>query len=332
MKFILGLCLTLILVLTACTSTESRNRVKQWEQWKKANGKLKVLSTTAMIDDLVRQIGGDYIDALVLINGELDPHSYQMVKGDDEKFQFADLIFYNGLGLEHTPSLQKHLETHQKSVGLGDRLGEQYPADILYYDGQLDPHIWMDISLWAKTIPYIVETLSHRDPVHSAIFAENGDKLFQRFMQQHEDVKQLMSKVPENKRYLVTSHDAFHYFTRAYLASEEEMHNDAWRKRFAAPEGLSPESQLSLIDIQQIIAHLEKYQIEIVFTETNVSPDSLRKIVHAGKEKGLKIGIAKTSLYADALGKPGSEGDTYLKMIQYNAKTIQQFLNQGTLP
>lgn len=330
MRLIVGLCLALIL-FAACTSTESRKRVQQWEQWKQPNGKLKVLSTTAMIDDIVRQVGGEHIDALVLISGELDPHSYQMVKGDDEKFQFADVIFFNGLGLEHTPSMHQYLEKNPKAVGLGNLLKQHHPSLILYYDGQLDPHVWMDISLWAKTIEYVVSNLSQRDEKNAQEYARNGHVLYEQFMQQHREILAMMSHVPESKRYLVTSHDAFHYFTQAYLATEEEKQNDGWRKRFAAPEGLSPESQLSAVDIQHIIEHLAAHQIEVVFTESNVSHDSLRKIVHAGKEKGLNLNIAHAALYADALGKPGSEGDTYLKMIHYNAHTIQRILNKGDI-
>lgn len=330
-KYCYIFCLATVLLLTACTSTESRKRVVQWETWKQPNGKLKVLSTIGMIDDIVRHVGGDHLDALVLINGELDPHTYQLVKGDDEKFAFADVIFYNGLGLEHTPSFHQYLDCNPKAVGLGQLLLQQYPSAILSYEGQLDPHVWMDISLWAKTIEYVVQTLSERDPTHAQDYAANGNQLYQFFMNQHNEIKQLLSQVPEAKRYLVTSHDAFHYFTLAYLAPENEKENDLWRKRFAAPEGLSPESQLSAMDIQMIIDHLVQYQIEVVFTESNVSHDSLRKIVYAGKEKGLQVGIASAPLYADALGKPGSDGDTYLKMIRYNAQTIQKVLNRETL-
>jgi len=285
-----------------------------------------------MINEIVRQVGGEHVDALVLIHGELDPHSYQMVKGDDEKFLFADLVFYNGLGLEHSPNMRHFLETAPKAIGLGERLRQQYPDCILYYEGQLDPHIWMDVSLWAKTITFVVEGLSAHDPVHAKNYANNGEILYQQFMNQHTRIKSMIGNVPENKRYLVTSHDAFYYFTLAYLAPEDEKLHDAWRKRFAAPEGLSPESQLSAMDIQLLVDHLVEYRIEVVFPETNVSHDSLRKIVHAANEKGLKVGIANAALYADALGKPGSEGETYLKMILYNAHTIQRFLNQETVP
>lgn len=298
-------------------------------RWMTSNGKIKVLSTIAMIGDLVEQVGGDKIDNLVLIQGELDPHSYQLVKGDDEKFAYADLIFYNGLNLEHGPSLQRQLRDNKKAIGLGDRLQEQFPELIIEYRGQTDPHIWMDISQWAKVVPFIVEVLSAKDPKNGSFYQANGEKLVQKMNQAHQEVKALLMQIPDNKRYLVTSHDAFNYFARAYLASDTEVLQEQWQDRFNAPEGLAPESQLSTTDIQNIIDHLKKYQIPVLFPESNVSKDSIKKIVSAGKEKGLSLSISPESLYGDAMGPSGSDGDTHIKMIQHNAKTITKFLNSS---
>jgi manganese/zinc/iron transport system substrate-binding protein len=281
-----------------------------------------------MIDDLVRQIGGEHVDTAVLIKGELDPHSYQLVKGDDEKLAFADVIFYSGLGLEHGPSLHGYLKDHKKAIGLGDWLIGRHPPLLLYFRGQPDPHIWMDISLWARLVPIIAETLSNKDPVHAEIFKKNAEQLSKTMMEAHQQVKNELQKIPAAKRYLVTSHDAFNYFTRAYLAEDGED-EEIWSERFAAPEGLAPESQISTTDIQSIINHLHQYKIHVIFPESNVNRDSIRKIVEAGRQKGLDVHINDISLYADAMGKPGSDGDTYLKMIQHNAKVIGESLKNN---
>lgn len=319
------LALWLGLFLAACGSSE---RSEEWQQWKAQNGKVKVLNTIAMISDLVQAIGGEHVDTITLIKGELDPHSYQLVKGDDEKFSSAQLIFFNGLGLEHGPSLQQQLYHNPLAIPLGDRILSQDADSALTFKRQVDPHIWMDISLWARGVPIIVEALSQKDPAHAELFKRNGDQLAKELEQAHRQVRQMMLDIPDDHRYLVTSHDAFNYFTRAYLATENEQKSGGWQDRFAAPEGLAPESQLSATDIQQIIAHLRKYAIHVVFPESNVSKDSIRKIVQAAKEKGLNIKIAETPLYADAMGKPGSDGDSYVKMIQHNAKVIANFLSQ----
>ena len=311
------------LLMIACSQSDCHLRTSELNQWRTNNGKIKVLSTIAMIDDVVKQIGGEYVDSLTLIKGELDPHSYQLVKGDDEKFAFADLVFYNGLGLEHGPSLQHHLHSNEKAIALGDQLDLSL---LLRCNGQFDPHIWMDISLWAKIIPFIVDALSKHDPAHANTYQANGETLSKEMTEIHDEVLQQLQLIPPEKRYLVTSHDAFNYFTRAYLATVDETTMASWQKRFAAPEGLAPESQLSSADIRLIINHLQKHNIHVLFPESNVSKDSIRKIVQAGKEKGLDLTIATVYLYADAMGSPGSDGDTHLKMIQHNAKTIAEYL------
>lgn len=312
-----------LLVFFGCSND---TYVLSQKAWMQPNGKVKVLSTIAMIDDLVKQVGGNYVDSHTLIKGELDPHSYQLVKGDDEKLAFADLIFYNGLGLEHGPSLQKHLHDDKKSIGLGDIIKEKNPELILVVNGQTDPHIWLDISLWAKSIPSIVEALSKKDPSHAAEYKANGEVLGKTLLTTHDQIKQLLHSVPESKRYLVTSHDAFNYFTRAYLSTENETTMDQWQKRFAAPEGLAPESQLSTTDIKNIISHLRQYNISVLFPESNVNKDSIRKIVDAGKQEGMDLRISEIYLYADAMGRPGSDGDTYIKMINHDANTIVHYL------
>lgn len=320
----------LILVLgtvvsCSCDHQPENGQPSPLQQWMTPNGKIKVLSTIAMIDDLVRQIGGSYVDTAVLITGELDPHSYQIVKGDDEKLAFADLIFFSGLGLEHGPTLQAFLTHQPKSIGLGNHIEAADPSAILQYQGQIDPHIWMDISLWARTIPYIVDALSQKDPVHAESFRTNGDIVKQTMLAAHDDVRKELQAIPSKKRYLVTSHDAFNYFTRAYLADPGEA-EASWSMRFIAPEGLAPESQISATDIKEVIDHLKKYDIHVLFPESNVNRDSIRKIVHAANKQGLSVIIAEVTLYADAMGGPGSEGETYLKMIQHDANAMADYM------
>lgn len=318
----------ILFVLVGCSCGDAPSQGRERQLWMTPNGKIKVLSTIAMIDDLVKQIGGEYVDASVLIKGELDPHSYQLVKGDDEKFAFADLVFFNGLGLEHGPSLQSYLTKNSKVIPLGTRLMDDNPSLAYYYKGQVDPHIWMDISLWSKTIPYIVAALSQKDPSHAEAYQQNGVKQLEALTEAHRLAGRELQNIPSEKRYLVTSHDAFNYFTRAYLAKADESESE-WSQRFVSPEGLAPESQISTTDIQAIITHLAQYHIHVLFPESNVNRDSIRKIVQAAKEKGLDVKMAEVPLYADAMGKPGSDGDSYTKMIEHNAKVIASYLKQN---
>lgn len=325
-NFLILSVLTLLAFGCSQSSQDACPRSGELSNWMKKNGKVKVLCTTAMIADIVSEVGGDQTDVIALITGGLNPHAYQLVKGDDEKLRFADIIFSNGLELEHGPSLKHALTNNKKAVPLGDKIKENYPSEILIVDGQPDPHIWMDISLFAKIIPPIVEQLQAQDPAHAALYAERGREVSRKLMEGHARVAAKLQEVPPEKRYLVSSHDAFHYFARAYLALPEELQDGTWRVRCDAPEGLAPESLLSTQHIQKIIDHLTTYQVGVIFPESNLNQDSIKKIVTAAQEKGLKVRIAKETLYGDAMGCKGSEGDTYLKMIEHNAKVISDNL------
>ncbi|MGK5593975.1 MAG: metal ABC transporter solute-binding protein, Zn/Mn family [Parachlamydiaceae bacterium] len=317
--------IVLLIILCACRSQGSDST----KAWMESNDTLKVLTTTAMVKDVVEGVAKGRVSTIALIKGELDPHSYQLVKGDDEKLKTADIIFANGLGLEHGASLQHYLQTSPKVIELGNLIFRDHPHLAIFESGQVDPHIWMDIELWAMTVPYIVNLLSEQDPDHEDEYRANGEKLMEKMIAQHQEVKRLIQEIPERKRFLVTSHDAFNYFARAYLAEKGEVEHHLWQKRFAAPEGLAPDSQLNPYDIQLIIDHLSRYNIRVLFPESNVSRDSIKKIVSAGKEKGLDVVIADDYLYGDAMGRPGSDGDTYLKMIMHNALTITRHLKKN---
>lgn len=310
------LCLIFTVLLVACGGVSQNTYLAE-------NGKMKVLSTTAMIDDLVAEIGGEEVDHLSLIIGDLDPHSYELVKGDDEKFYRADLIFYNGLGLEHGASLHGMLHKNEKAIGLGDLLYEKDSQAFLVIDHQLDPHFWMDIALFSRAIDPIVKALGEKDPAHATLYKERGEKLREKMLKTDEHLRKELQLVPSEKRYLVSSHDAFHYFARKYLAQPEE-HN--WEQRFMAPEGLAPDGQMSLIDIEEAVEFLCKHQIHVVFPETNINQDALRKIVAICREKGLHVRIAEVPLYGDAMGSKGTGAETYLQMIEHNVHTLSDQL------
>ena len=306
--------LAFLFVLLSCKQNPC-----SFDTLKNPEGKIKILATTAMIDDIVGEIGKERIWHTTLIQGEIDPHSYELVKGDDEKFNLADVVFYNGLGLEHGASLRYQLKHHANSIPLGEKIYEKTPDIILMKNGQFDPHIWMDVSIWSKIIDPIVKALSKIDPANASYFEINGEKLKNEMTKIDLEIFTQLSNIPAAKRYLVTSHDAFKYFTRRYL---KEPHEENWGDRFRAPEGLAPDGQLSCADIQDIIDHLCHYHIAVVFSESNVSKDSLKKIVSACHEKGLMVRIASKTLYADALGGKNSDAETYLKMIQCNVKVL----------
>lgn len=299
-----------LLLLGGCSKSDS-------SPFFKASDRLKVLSTTAMIDDLVGRIGGEEVIHTSLIMGDLDPHSYELVKGDDEKFLVADLIFSNGLGLEHGMSVKQQLSKHVAAVALGDLIYAKKPEAFISIDGQLDPHFWMDISLFAEVVDPIVAHLSERDPPHASLYHARGEQLKREMEEKDHTLLAKMAQLPPEKRYLVSSHDAFFYFTRHYLALPDGAD---WRERFIAPEGLAPDGQMTLRAIQEVSDFLCATRASVVFPESNVSRDGLKKIVSICKERGLEVKIASKPLYGDAMGAAGSGADTYLSMIEHNVQ------------
>lgn len=288
-----------------------------------SKGRLKILSTIAQIADLVTEIGGDRVQSQVLVRGELNPHTYELVKGDDEKIQQADLLFYNGLGLEHGASVASMIVSHPNALAVGDAIQQKHPEKILWKGPIQDPHIWMDVSLWNEVVDPITEKLISADPEGTQEYLERAKLLKEKMMASDNEIFAQLQKIVPEKRYLVTSHDAFRYFARRYLANSGEQQ---WEERFKAPEGLSPDAQLNPTDLQRIITHLHRYRIETLFPESNVSRDSIRKLVDAGNKMGLKLKICKDALYGDSFR------GHYLEAMNHNALAISKALQEEDAP
>ncbi|MEM7175190.1 MAG: zinc ABC transporter substrate-binding protein [Chlamydiota bacterium] len=313
----------LLCVFLGCASPSEKKRAKKVDQWMCQNDAIKVLSTTAMVNQLVRMVGGDRVDCLSLIVGNVDPHHYELVKGDREKLDCADLIVSNGVGLECGASLRYALEHHPKTLFLGDAIFNHHPEAAIWIEGVIDPHIWMDIGLFALGIDPIVEALSQLDPAGARLYRQRGAHLKHQMEDFDRLLQQKMRTIPEEKRFLVTSHDAFHYFTRKYLAAPNERH---WAQRTLAPEGLVPDGQLSALDIQEVCDFLCSHRLGVVFSESNVSQSALQKVIASCREKGLDVTLASTPLYGDAMSETGDEEGAYFRMIEHNVNTLVHFL------
>lgn len=318
--FVLSLGLCFALVFVGCSGRPQFPKSS-------SDARKKVLCTIHMITDLTKQIAQDEVHVETLIKKELDPHAYELVKGDDEKFLQADLIFYNGLGLEHHPSIHQHLKSHINSHAVGDYVQKHFPELILTSSQVKDPHIWMDVSIWEKTVPCIVEQLSIAVPEKKELFEKNGQELSQRMQETHAKMVALLQEIPESKRYLITCHDAFNYFAKSYLANPEEALSGSWRSRFIAPEGLAPDCQLSTTDIQKVVDFIRLNQVSTIFPEYNVNLDSIQKIHDASLKSGLKVQISQTHLYGDSFSQNHAQSD-YLDMIWHNALTIHKQLSE----
>jgi manganese/zinc/iron transport system substrate-binding protein len=273
----------------------------------------RVLSTVAMVGDLVREIGGERVRAETLLGEGVDPHTYRPTRADVARLNAADAIFYNGLLLEgQMTDVFVRLARGGKPVFA---VTELLAADQLLTedDGKDDPHVWMDVSLWAKAAVRVRDVLVRLRPGDADVFHRNGEDLARRLADLDAYVARVIGSIPEQRRVLVTAHDAFGYFSRRYAIAVEGI------------QGLSTEAEAGLRRIEELVALLAARSIPAVFVETSVNDRNVRALIEGAAAKGHRVGIGG-ALFSDAMGPPGSYEGTYVGMMDHNATIIARAL------
>lgn len=268
------------------------------------SGKPKVLATTGMIGSLVKSLAGDEVEVDVLIPAGVDPHLYKASPMDVQRLREAEVIFTNGLHLEG------------KMAEVFANLGRTKPV-IAVTEGlpgtdPVDPHAWMNVQLWAKTLPKIKKALADNLPAISGLDHRTQSTAAE-LNALHAEVQEILSPIPADRRILITAHDAFRYFGRAYGLEVYGV------------QGLSTESEAGLKEINALVDLLVERKIPAVFIESTLSPRSVQALTEGAQARGHAVKIGG-SLYSDALGEPGSGAETYAGMIRHNAKTIAEAL------
>ena len=275
-----------------------------------------VVATVPMIADLVREIVGDAAAVETLLKEGVDPHSYVPTAADVKRMTAADLVLYNGLLLEG--QMQDVLEEFPKSHAVAESLPEdslRIPPD---FGGHPDPHVWMDVSLWRRTVPGLVDKLSEVLPESAEAFRRNADRLDGRLARLDEYVRATLSTIPEDRRRLVTAHDAFGYF------------GDAYGIDVFAVQGVSTESDAGVEDVNRLVKLIVAEDIPAVFMETNVSDRLLNAVIRGAEEQGVSV-VAGGPLYSDSTGPAGTWEATYFGMIDHNVGDIASRLG-GEVP
>ena len=276
------------------------------------DGKIQVVTTIAQIAEPLSVIGGDRVNVISLMGPGVDPHLYNAAQSDIQKLENADLIFYNGLHLEAN-MLQAFEEIGKRKPVLA--VGEVISQEKLLKDegGAVDPHIWFDIDLWKEALAAATEELKAYSEDDADYFETNKNAYFEQMDALKEEAVAKMSQIPEEKRVLVTAHDAFGYFGRM-LGLE-----------VVGLQGLSTEDEIGLSDIEDTIEILMEYQVPAVFVESSINPDSIHAVIEGAKEEGLDVQLGG-ELFSDAMGEAGTEEGTYLGMYRHNVDTIYRAL------
>jgi len=277
----------------------------------KSNGKLNVVTTTTMITDLVKNIGGDSINVQGLMGSGVDPHLYKASEGDVSKLVNADIIFYNGLHLEGklVEVFEKMGSATKTPIALADELDKSTLIGSDYFASNFDPHVWFDIHYFKAFANKVTAVLSEKNPENASMFEANKKHYINELDNLQIKVKSVIEELPKEKRILVTAHDAFNYFGKAYDFEVVGL------------QGLSTATEAGVQDVQKLAAYIIDKKIKAIFVESSVPKRTIEALQAAVKSKGHDVVIGGT-LYSDALGNAGTVEGTYIGMFEYNVNTI----------
>jgi manganese/zinc/iron transport system substrate-binding protein len=273
---------------------------------------ITIVCTTGMVADLVRYVGGQYVEVKQLMGQDVDPHLFKVSWSDIRLLRRADIVFYSGLHLEgKMAEVLEKLSRKRCVVALADSIEEEYRLRV--EGGAYDPHVWFDVFLWSKGVPAIRNALMKFDPGHASEYERRSDELCAELTKLHTETRERIVSIPRERRVLVTAHDAFRYFGRAYDIEVKSI------------QGISTEAEASVKDINELVDYIVRRGIKAVFVETSVNQRNMRSVLEGCRARGQEVVIGG-SLYSDAMGPEGTSDGTYVGMVRHNVTTIVQAL------
>ena len=300
----------LAVVLPGCPADQSDR-----SSWKReGTERITIVCTTGMVADMVRNVGKEHVKVSQLMAAEIDPHLYRASTGDASALKNADMIFYSGLHLEaNLVSTFESLSRKKPVFAVADEVYRWRHGDLLVDKSSYDPHIWFDVSLWKDTLKLIADRLADYDPKNARSYAENARKYAKRLEALHEFCKSELSKIPANRRVLVTAHDAFSYFGKAYGIEVRAI------------QGKSTASRAGVRHIEELITFIVQKKIKAVFVESSVPDSTIEQLIQGCRAKGHTVKLGGR-LFSDAMGKSGTKEENYEGMVRYNVNTIVKAL------
>jgi len=277
--------------------------------------KMNVVTTTTMVNDMVKEIGGDRVNVVGLMGPGVDPHLYKPASGDVVKLQRAKVIFYSGLMLEGrmTDLFFRMARAGKLVYAVTESIPEKDRLEPPEFAGHWDPHVWGDPILWSNCIVTVVDGLSKADPAGAADYAKRGRAVDASYKAMKAWALKRIAEVPRKHRILLTSHDAFNYFGKAFGF------------QVVAVQGLSTVTEAGLADIAKTVDFIKQKKIKAIFVESSVNPAAIERV---SKDASVKIG---GELFSDACGKVGdiheAHGEkydvgTFVGMLKHNINTV----------
>ncbi len=275
---------------------------------------LKVVTTTGMIGDTAKQIGGPLVEVTALMGEGVDPHLYKPAPGDIRLLSQADVVLFNGLHLEgRMGEVLEKLAPRQPVYSVTDAIDRASLRSPPEFEGNYDPHVWFDVALWSQVAQHITELLvKHLPNEHAQLTAQSAAYIAE-LTALDAWVRESIHSIPESSRVLVTAHDAFGYFGRAYQIEVLGI------------QGISTDSEASIREVSKLVSIIADRKVPAVFVESSVPQKTIQSLVEGAAARGWTVRIGG-ELFSDAMGAPGTPEGTYIGMVQHNVRLVSTAL------
>ena len=312
-------CLLGCIALTGCNESTSPQHVDKRLR-ADLSEPFQVVTTCGMVTDIVKQVvGGEAVVSGIMREG-VDPHLYRPTRSDVKQLSEADVIFYSGLMLEGRMSdtFSRVQRTGIPAFAVTEGIDRALLREPPEFAGHWDPHVWMDVQAWSACVTYVATALGDYDAAQKQQYAENASAYRESLTALDDFIRKTIASIPAQQRVLITAHDAFGYFSRAYDIDVKSV------------QGLSTESEADLKHINELVDFISSRKIQAIFVESSVSDQNIKAILEGCGQRGWKVRIGG-SLFSDAMGTPGTYRGTYVGMMDHNATLIARALG-GEVP
>ena len=275
---------------------------------------IRVVTTIGMITNAVERVGGSRVEVDGLMGPGIDPHLYKASEGDLRRLERADVIFYGGLHLEaKMADVLERIGKRRATSAVTDAMPRSRLLRPAQFAGAYDPHVWFDVRLWMLAVEQVRDTLSELDPGSAALYRRNAADYLAELERLDTYVRAQAGRVPEPLRVIVTAHDAFNYFGRAYGFEVRGL------------QGISTAAEAGAGDVQGLASFIAERRLPAIFVESSVSPRTIQAVREAVRSRGVDVEIGG-ALFSDAMGNESTPEGTYVGMVRHNVDTIVEGL------
>ena len=311
--------LLLLSLLPGCgkNKNDSHDHTPQAIRVFKGDYPINVLCTTGQVAEMLRRIGGKHIEVSALMDHSIDPHLFTPRVEHMDLLKKAQIIFYNGLHLEGRMAdlfvqRARVMPTYAVTEGLVSRRDRRL-REPPEFEGMYDPHVWHDVALWSDCVQDVADVLAKFDPSHTDEYKKNAVQYTSELAELHQHCQDEIAKIPEANRVLVTAHDAFGYFGKAYGIEVMGL------------KGISSDDEIDLAHQEEVQKMLIDRKIPAVFVESTINSRAIEALIEPCQAAGWNLQNGG-ELYSDALGEADTDASTYAGMIRANVKTIVEAL------